>query len=403
MNRLSVGLRFSDAALDVGLLVLEKGEVYFKYSADFLATGLDISPFHLRRTSAIQRPNTQLLDGLFGVFADSLPDGWGRLLQDRVLASKGIDLSSITALDRLAFVGENGPGALTYRPAQPLDNKVQRSIELDTLAVAAQDILAGNSNDVIDQLVKLGGSSGGARPKVVVSYQPEENVLSTETSKLPPGYEHWLIKFPATVDPLDIAQIELGYHFMAIDAGLEMMPCRLFQGRSGRSYFGTKRFDRLGDNRLHLHSIAGLLHNDFRYTNVDYGHVMDAAVRLEKDRSAAVKVLRLAAFNVFANNRDDHNKNISFLMDAAGQWRFAPVYDLTFAQSTHGYHSMSVAGESRSPGREDLLRLAKSFSISNANSIIEEVRAAVNRWPEHADQAGLKKATAQRIAKGHKS
>jgi len=184
---------------------------------------------------------------------------------------------------------------------------------------------------------------------------------------------------------------------MALAAGLEMQPSRLFTGQSGQTYFGTKRFDRQGNDRLHLHSAAGLMNDNFRLTNMDYGHVMDAAFRLEQDRTAYEKVLRLAAFNVFAHNRDDHSKNISFLMDALGNWRLAPAYDLTFSQSSHGYHSMTVGGESKKPGQTELLGLAKSFAIKKPERIIDEVREAVNRWPEFAQASSVPQDSISRI------
>ena len=189
----------------------------------------------------------------------------------------------------------------------------------------------------------------------------------------------------------------MAYHRMALAAGLEMTACQLFKSKSGQVFFGTKRFDRNGNDRLHLHSAAGLLHDNFRLTNIDYGHVMDAAFRLEKDVRAYEKVLRLAAFNVFAHNRDDHSKNISFLMDETGAWRLAPAYDLTFSQSSHGYHSMTVAGESKQPGAEQILELAKSFSVKKPARMIDEVRTAIAQWPKYAAEAEVPKKTVYRI------
>lgn len=397
MERVIVKIRFSGAPLEVGELVLRERNIFFKYYTDFLAKKMSLSPFHLKQTDEIQRVSTEVFDGLFGVFADSLPDGWGRLLFDRALTTKGIRLEDIDMLDRLAFVGEHGTGALSYHPVKSSFTDEAANIDLDEIVRESNRILAGDSSDVVEQLIQLGGSSGGARPKIVVGYNPETDQLMTGAQTLPKGYEHWLIKFPATVDPADIARTELAYHKMALAAGLEMELCRLFTGKSGKTYFGTKRFDRQGNDRLHLHSAAGLMHDNFRLTNMDYGHVMDAAFRLEQDRTASAKVLRIAAFNVFAHNRDDHSKNISFLMDNAGKWQLAPAYDLTFSQSSHGYHSMMVAGESKSPGRAQLLDLAKSFTIKKPERIIEEVRDAVSRWPEFAKDYDVPQASVLRI------
>jgi serine/threonine-protein kinase HipA len=171
---------------------------------------------------------------------------------------------------------------------------------------------------------------------------------------------------------------------MALEAGMEMMPCKLFEGKSGRFYFGTKRFDRISNKRVHLHSAAGLLHDDFRMSTLDYGHLMDASFRLEKNVSAYDTILRLAAFNLYANNRDDHSKNFSFLMNDSGKWKFAPVYDLTFSTSSFGSHSTSFAGEYKNPTDKHLLELAKVFGIKNPKPIIEQVKYAVSKWEQIA-------------------
>jgi serine/threonine-protein kinase HipA len=397
MERILVKIRFTGAPIEVGEIVLRERKVFFRYKDDFLARELSLSPLYLQQTIDIQRPETEIFDGLFGVFSDSLPDGWGRLIMDRALTGKGISLANINVLDRLALVGENGPGALSYHPVRNEVAGETDNIDLDAIVLAANRVLAGKSSDVVEELVRLGGSSGGARPKIIAGYNPSTDQLMSTANALSEGYEYWIIKFPATLDPEDIASTELAYQKMALAAGLEMQPSRLFTGQSGQTYFGTKRFDRQGNDRLHLHSAAGLMNDNFRLTNMDYGHVMDAAFRLEQDRTAYEKVLRLAAFNVFAHNRDDHSKNISFLMDALGNWRLAPAYDLTFSQSSHGYHSMAVGGESKKPGQTELLGLAKSFAIKKPERIIDEVREAVNRWPEFAQASSVPQDSISRI------
>ena len=266
----------------------------------------------------------------------------------------------------------------------PVENLAAFRIELDEIAHATQKVIAGTATEVLDELFKLGGSSGGARPKILVGYNPVNQHLINADKELPMGYEHWLIKFPSSSDSLGIANIEYAYYKMALDAGIEMSACQLFKGESGKFYFGTKRFDRQGNNRLHLHSAAGMMHDNFRLSALDYGHLMSCAFRLEEDVKAYEKVLRLAAFNVFANNRDDHSKNFSFLMDATGKWRLAPAYDLTFSYSGHGMHSTMVAGESANPTRQHLMKLATHFKIKNANLIIDEVHAVVINWKKYA-------------------
>lgn len=176
---------------------------------------------------------------------------------------------------------------------------------------------------------------------------------------------------------------------MALDSGIEMSQCKLFEGSSGASYFATKRFDRVQNNRIHLHSASGLLNDNFRYSNLDYGNLMDCAFRLENHVDAYSKVLRLATFNVFSHNRDDHSKNTSFLMDSKGKWKLAPAYDLTYSNSSHGMQSTMVAGQSKSPGKQHLLELAKTFGIKKPETILQEVTSVISNWNTYAKNAGV--------------
>ena len=399
IKKIYVSIQFDAEEIEVGELVSENKLIYFKYYPRFVKRGLEISPLKLKLNTDIIQANQIPFDGLFGVFFDSLPDGWGRLLLDRTLTAKGISIANLTPLDRLAYVGNKGMGALQYKPEMTVENLADFRIELDEIANAAQQIIAGTASEVLDELFSLGGSSGGARPKILVGYNPTNQHLVNPSQELPPNYEHWLIKFPASFDSLDIANIEYAYYKMAIDAGIEMSECQLFKGQSGKVYFGTKRFDREGNNKLHLHSAAGIMHDNFRQSLLDYGHLMDCAFQLEKDVKAYEKVLRLAAFNVFANNRDDHSKNFSFLMNAAGLWRLAPAYDLTFSYSGHGMHSTMIAGESANPTRQHLMKLATYFKIKNANHIIDEVQDIVNNWKKYADLYDVTKESKNRIQK----
>ena len=336
---------------------------------------------------------------MFGVFADSLPDDWGKLLLDRALTAKGIDISNMTMLDRLAFVGSKGMGALIYKPEIDDGIHKQFEFELDNIAKATHQIISGTSIEILDELYILGGSSGGARPKILVGYNPQTQHIIGAEKDLPIGYEHWLIKFPSSSDKADIANIEFAYYKMALDAGIEMSACKLFKGKSGQVYFGTKRFDRIGNNRLHMHSAAGMMHDNFRLSNLDYGNVMDCAFLLERDVRAYEKVLRIAAFNVFAHNRDDHSKNISFLMDENGNWKIAPAYDLTFSSSGHGMHSTMVSGESANPTKQHLMELANYFKIKNASAIIDKVQEVIYNWKAYAKQCKVSTDSKNRIQK----
>ena len=399
IKRLIVSVELDGKEVEVGELVSDAGKIYFKYYTNFIDTGIQISPLKLPLSTKILIPDTSIFEGLFGVFHDSLPDGWGRLLLDRALLKKGIPLNRITPLDRLSFVGGGGLGALIYRPPADWEDTPVPDLELDMISAETQKVLQGNPTKIIDTLFSLGGSSGGARPKIFVGYHPYKDHLIGAAKTLPEGYEHWIVKFPSASDPIDIAQIEYAYHKMALEAGIEMSACKLFEGESGRKYFGTKRFDRKNGKRIHMHSASGLMHDNFRMSNMDYGHLMDGAFRLERHIQAYEKVLRLAAFNLYAHNRDDHSKNFSFLMDAKGSWTFAPAYDLTYSYSSHGFHSTTIAGEGDSPGRKQLLELANIFGVKDGGDIIDQVQHATSNWERHASEIGVSKASTELISK----
>lgn len=397
INKLLVSVNIQGQKYEVGELILWERKIYFRYNSNFISSGLNLSPIKLPFNNEIITCQKEPFDGLFGVFNDSLPDGWGRLLLDRTLSSRGIDILKITPLDRLSFVGSGGMGALTYQPEFEETTKFSSQIELDVIAKEMNQILQGDSSEIIEELFELGGSSGGARPKIFAGYNPGNEEIIHGEEELPGGFEHWIIKFPSSSDNPEIAKIEYAYHKMATKAGVEMSDCKLFEGKSGKLYFGTKRFDRIGNTRLHVHTASGLMHDNFRASTMDYGHLMDCAFRLERHVNAYRKVLRLAAFNVFSHNRDDHSKNVSFLMNSKGEWQLAPAYDLTFSYSSFGFHSTMVAGESQNPGKKHLLKLANHFGIKDGEIIIDEVRSAVAEWSSIAKKQDINSETIKNI------
>jgi serine/threonine-protein kinase HipA len=377
--------------IEIGEMIENDGKIYFKYNADFIATGLEISPFKMKLSNEIVLPKEQHFDGLFGVFSDSIPDGWGKLLLDRKLQSLGINLNEISPLDRLAYIDNNAAGAITYQPEYENDFANFHQVDLDIVSNEIETVLSGTSEDVIDELFQLGGSSGGARPKILVGFNPKTEELLYGKSELPDGFENWIIKFPASNDLKDIALIEFTYNEMAKKAGIEVNEFRLFKSKKGNYFFGSKRFDRIHNEKLHLHSVCGLLHDNFRMSTLDYGHIMDCAFTLEKDVNAYSKILRLATFNVLAHNRDDHSKNFSFLMDKNGKWKFAPAYDLTFSNSSFGFHSTTIAGEGKNPTLEHLTELAKHFGVKNPNQIFEEVKNSISVFNTIGTNLGITK------------
>ncbi len=399
IEKIIISIQLNEEEIAVGELARDSKNIYFKYYTDFIKRGLEISPIKLKLNNLINKADPIPFDGLYGVFADSLPDGWGKLLLDRTLMARGVVVDDITVLDRLAYVGSNGMGALTYKPEIVEEGLAEFKVELDEIAKATNQIITGAATNVLDELFKLGGSSGGARPKILVGYNPITQHLIGSDKTLPYDYEHWLIKFPSSSDRPDIANIEYAYYKMALDSGIKMSESKLFKGLSGQAYFGTKRFDRDGNKRLHLHSAAGIMHDNFRLSNIDYGDLMDCAFKLERDVRAYEKILRLAAFNVFAHNRDDHSKNFAFLMDSTGTWKVAPAFDLTFSTSGHGMHSTTVARESKNPTKKHLMELGDYFKIKNANKIIDEVQAVVFNWKAYADQCEVSNESKNRIEK----
>lgn len=399
VDRLTVHLNFDGNLLDVGELVTNNKQIFFKYYSRFLETQLQISPFKLPLTNEITTPKELFFEGLFGVFNDSLPDGWGRLLVDRYLLKKQIPIHQISPLDRLALIGNNSLGALQYTPQYNLNTSSYVAISLSEIAQDMQKVLQGSSNEVIDELYNLGGSSGGARPKIMVGYNEEADRITHGTTALDSNYTHWIIKFPSSTDLPDVAHIEYAYYLMAKEVGLQISDSKLFKGNNSQYFFGTQRFDRINNKRLHLHSASGLLHDNFRLSNLDYGHIMDAAFRLENHVKAYEKVFRLACFNVYTHNRDDHSKNFAYLMSSDGKWTFAPSYDLTYSSSSHGQHSTTINGEGSNPTQENLLALANHFDIKNAKMIINEVKETVNNWTQFAHKAGVSKTSENLIRK----
>jgi len=384
IQKIKAFLNLETTKIEIGDMIENEGKIYFKYHPNFVANGLEISPFKMKLSNEILVPKEQHFDGLFGVFSDSIPDGWGKLLLDRKLLSLGINLNDISPLDRLAYLDNNAVGAISYQPEFENDYNDLHQVDLDVISNEIETVFSGTSEDVIEELFQLGGSSGGARPKILVGFNPKTDELIYGKSDLPDGFEHWIIKFPSSNDLKDIALIEFIYNQMAATAGIEVNQFRLFKSKKGNYFFGSKRFDRNHNKKLHLHSVCGLLHDNFRMSSLDYGHIMDCAFTLEKDFNAYAKVLRLASFNVLAHNRDDHSKNFSFLMDKNGNWKFAPAYDLTFSNSSFGFHNTTVAGESKNPTFEHL-------KDKNPNPIFEEVKSSISEFNSLGKNIGITK------------
>lgn len=398
VDTVNAGIDFGDGPSPVGRLAIRERVIYFEYDRGFIARGLDLSPFRLALQPGLKRFEPQPFEGLPGLFNDSLPDGWGRLLLDRAMRAEGILPEQLSPLDRLVHVGNNGMGALVYEPdlgAEPPGD----GIDLDRLAKQTADVLEGEADDVLAELIALNGSSAGARPKAMIAYNPSSGVMAHGAARQPEGFEHWLVKFPNTQDGVDAGAIEYVYADMAKAAGIEMMETHLFPAENGAGYFATRRFDREGTKRLHVHTASGLLHADHRTPSLDYEDLLALTMRLTRDIREVEKMFRLSVFNVLAHNRDDHAKNFSFLMDASGNWRLSPAYDLTFSSGPGGEQTTMVKGEGKSPGAAHLSRLGREADLpkKTVETVIAQTEDALAQWGRLARAHGVRAANIKLI------
>lgn len=381
----------------VGQLAQGQGPgIYFQYDEHWLKTGFDIAPGDIRFTTDVQRcRDPRLFGGLHGVFADSLPDGWGLILMNRALRQQADwRPQEIGPLDRLAYIGNRGMGALEYRPATEVPTAPLDWAELERMGTEAQLVLSGATDEVLAALRVHGGSPGGARPKVVVALHPDLRQCHSSLEPLRTGFRHWLVKFRGQDDPPDMGATEYAYNRMADAAGLRVPRAELLEVRLGDTperLYAVERFDREGDLKIHVLSLAGYAYADFRQPSLDYDQVLGATMRISRDHQEVLQAFRLMVFNVLTHNQDDHAKNFSFLR-RNGRWSLAPAYDLTFSRAGfQSQHSTSVNG-SGTPGRRDVLALARSYRIENADAIIDQIRGAVADWRKFGFAAGVTRA-----------
>jgi serine/threonine-protein kinase HipA len=395
---IKVGINFGVGVNPVGRLAMRDRQIYFEYDSNFIESGIEISPLRLPLQSGVQRFEYDLFEGLPGVFNDSLPDGWGRLLFDRFIRSQGILPSDVTPLDRLAHVGSHGLGALVFEPDHSTEG-TQDEINLDSLASHAQEVMDGASDDVLEELIALNGSSAGARPKALIGLNDKRDHIIHGVHDLPEGYAPWIVKFPNSQDGLDAGAIEYVYALMAKEAGVAIPDVHLFPAKSSAGYFAIKRFDRDGDKRYHMHTACGLLHSDFRTPSLDYEDLIALTGMLTRDVREVEKMYQVAVFNVLAHNRDDHSKNFSYLMDGQGGWKLSPAYDLTFSSGPRGEQSTMVMGEGRNPNENHLLNLAEEAKIKKdrAAEIIDGTKASLSKWLTLAKEYGVSDASIKLI------
>lgn len=408
----------------------DRGFGAFEFAPSFLKSGLDIAPLWMPLSEAqtaqiFQFPtlNRDTFWGLPGLLADTLPDKFGNAIIDAWLARNGRSAASFNPVERLCYTGTRGMGALEFAP--PMNNQLERAVpvEVSDMVALAQDVMAHRvtldtqlgdgdreNGEALLDILRVGTSAGGARPKAVIAMNGEGRIMSGQ-SKAPKGYDYWILKFDGVSDlelgePKDYGRIEYAYHLMARAAGIDMTECRLLE-ENGRAHFLTKRFDREAGEKLHLQSLCGVAHYDFNMAGAyGYEQAFEVMRRLRVTKAEALQQYRRMLFNVVARNQDDHTKNIAFLMGRDGKWRLAPAFDVTYSHNPKGkwtnQHQMTINGKRDNFTRADLLAVGESISLTRPADILEEVVNAVERWPEFARQAGLSEAKSGEIASYHR-
>lgn len=352
----------------------EDGLLAFEYESDWIESGFSISPLSLPLEQRVFVADYYPNNGVFGVFEDSIPDGWGRLVTDRALKARGIDPDSLNACARLAIVGAHGMGALEYEPEYDVVGDAH-SEDLDALAADCMRIWANGTAQNLDELFALGGSSGGARPKALWEEDGEQ----------------WVVKFPYSKEAAETGVMEYAYSLAAKACGIHMPETRLFPSSRTPGYFGTRRFDRLGSaghtKKVHMVSAAALLETTHRIPNLDYAQLMKLSMLVTEDISSCEELFRIMCFNVLAGNCDDHSRNFSFLHDAdnRGGWRLSPAYDLTRSEGVNGERQMTVNGKGKDIQREDLFAVGGRFGLSDrfmhaAYSDVCSTVKSLERW-----------------------
>ncbi|MGD1823559.1 MAG: type II toxin-antitoxin system HipA family toxin [Pleomorphochaeta sp.] len=346
----------------VGTLIYINKLTSFQYDKEWLNTGFSISPISLPLTNKIYTPTFQPFEGLYGIFNDSLPDGWGRLLADRMLNKNKIDKEIITPLYRLSIIGSSTMGALEYLPTQNIVSDNISELDLDKINKQCKLLLNNSEVDDLDYLFKNGGSSGGARPKIFKKIDNED----------------WIVKFPSSFDNKNIGIEEYEYSLCAKKCGIEIPEVKLLDSKITNGYFSIKRFDRVNNKKIHMASASALLETSHRLPNLDYLDLLKLTFYLSKDISQVKKLYTLMCFNVFSHNRDDHSKNFTFLF--AGKWKLSPAYDLTYSNSINGEHATTINGEGINPTIKDLLTVGLDFGLNRTfcKETIDKVNEIVN-------------------------
>ncbi len=413
------GKRAGAVALDPKL-----GYYAFEYDPEFVATRIELAPLSMPLAAARDPyvfPSLPELTyrRLPALLADSLPDDFGSALIDAWMASHGVAQTAITSLDRLAYMGKRGLGALEFKPARGPSMKSSTPIKLSGLVESARLAVSGNigadghTSAALTQIIRVGTSAGGARAKAVIAWNPKSNEIRAGQFDVGRGFEHWMLKFDglraneALGDPQGYGRIEYAYHLMARAAGMTLPPAHLLE-ESGRAHFMSKRFDRTHNTRHHVQTLCAMGHLDYRQKAThDASQLFQVMNQLGLGYADLEEAFRRIAFNVMAANCDDHTKNTSFILRAGGSWELAPAYDVTHAHNPHGewtsQHLLGVNGKFTGISSHDLLQVADRFAIGSAPKVLQQVADAVSAWPDFAQKAQLDIKTIARIRQDHRT
>lgn len=396
------------------------GLASFEYAPAFLKKGWDLSPIKMpiRQGSQIYRfpelrqgknEDYNTFKGIPGLLADSLPDRYGNKLINIWLAQQGRPENSMNPVEQLCFIGKRGMGALEFEPAQLPATQGAFKIELDSLVEVARKMLSAkqkfqvnlstDEQKALQQILRIGTSAGGARPKAVIAYNPDTGEVRSGQLNAPKGFEHWLLKLDGVSDEqfgesTGWGRIEYAYYLMATSCGIEMMESKMLE-ENGRAHFMTKRFDREGNSgKHHVQTLCGIQHYDYNLRGVySYEQVFQTMRLLRLTYPEAEQMYRRMVFNILAKNCDDHTKNFAFMLKKDDRWRLAPAYDMCYAYNPENYwlhnQTMKLRGKQDNFTKEDLLGIGKENNIKRAPQIIEQIQGAINKWPLFAQEAGL--------------
>ncbi len=398
----------------------DRGMGVFEYDPAFLKKGLDISPLHMGLDAARQGDgifsfpglNRETFLGLPGLLADALPDKFGNSILDAWVTRNGRDAAGFSPVERLCYTGRRAMGALEFAPPVLGNLDCPVPVEVEELVSLAQRVMTRRlaldvgigidekeNADAVMDILRVGTSAGGARPKAVIAINDRGNVLSGQAD-VPTGYDCWILKFDGVTDlelgdPKGFGRIEYAYYLMAQNAGIRMAACRLLE-ENGRAHFLTKRFDRCNDEKIYMQSLCGVAHYDFNAAGAySYEQAFAVMRKLRLSRAEAIEQYRRMVFNVIARNQDDHTKNIAFLMERDGRWRLSPAFDVIYSHNPAGkwtnQHQMTINGKRDLFTAQDLIAVGESISIPKPLEIIDQVTDSVRQWPAFARKAGVKK------------